>query len=68
MCPKCLIDQLVGVLQIYMASDGSDRLYHPARESTALNLIEEAKAMSHSQDDMIPAEQAAEVAMDHGHD
>ena len=66
MCPKCLVDQLVGVLEIYMAD--YNLFYRPARVRTALTLIGEAKTMSHSHDGMIPAEQAAEVALDHGHD
>ena len=60
MCPKCLIDQLVGVLEIYM--DNDKLLYHPHRETTALTLIEEAKAMSHSHDDMVPIEEAEEAS------
>ena len=66
MCPKCLVDQLVGVLQIYMHRDL--RVLRYERERVALRLIEEAKAMKHSHDEMIPIEQAAEVALDHGHD
>lgn len=67
MCPKCLIDQLVGVLQIYIDNDQANHFYS-AREITALSLIKEAKAMQHSHDEMIPIEQAAEVAMNHGHE
>ena len=60
MCPKCLIDQLVGVLEIYMGD--MTHIFRPSREEAALSLIEEAKAMSHSHDDMVPIEEAEEAS------
>lgn len=63
MCPKCLVDQLVGVLQIYMERDQQfGRLKPLERDRVALSLIEEAKAMSHSHDNMVPVEEAEEAS------
>ncbi len=44
MCPKCLIDQLVGVLEVYISLDRGPANF---RRSTAIALIEQAKAIDH---------------------
>ena len=63
MCPKCLIDQLVSMLQIYMERDKQFLHLKPLeRERVALTLIVQAQAMSHSHDNMIPAEEAEEAS------
>ncbi len=61
MCPKCLIDQMAMLLAVYIAEDLESGKGWP-REKRARELIQEAKAMSHSHDDMVPIEEAEEAS------
>lgn len=55
-CPKCLIDQMVGVLDVYLSLDTNPATF---RRNMALNLIKQAKSMDH---DLIPHSDAPEAA------